>query len=127
MAYQVLTKDGAFVGVIINDAYSLNIQNVSISEMDGDIPDLNTNVWDDSIGEFVESTSKLTKLKFLNRFTMNERIAIRASTDPIVIDIMNLFDAAEYISTNDPNTVQGIGYLGVIGILTQARVAEILT
>ncbi len=125
--YYVITKDDNFVGIILSDAYQLGLQGVSISEMDGNIPDLNTNTWDNETGEFKESTSKLTKLRFLNRFTMAERIAIRASTDPIVIDIMNLFDAAEYITLTDINTQQGIGYLGVVGILSQARIAEILS
>ena len=127
MAYCVITKNSNLFAIVIGDPYTLGLSNeYSIHEMDGAYPDLNIVSWQDGEGSWVESTDKLTKLKFLNRFTMQERIAIRSSADPIVLDIMNLFDAAEYISTQDTDTVQGIGYLAVVGILTNSRVAEIL-
>lgn len=127
MAYYVLTTNDTFLGVALSDPYPLNLPNISISEMDGTIPDLNVNTWDSGIGAFVESTDKITKLKFLNRFTMSERIAIRNSADPVVLDIMSLMDAAEYVSIHDPATIQGINYLAYVGLVSPARSQEILT
>lgn len=70
----------------------------------------------------------ITKLQFLRRFTMQERIAIRAAqaSDPIINDFMTLLDMAQEISTSDPDTVMGMQYLASQGLLTAERVAEIL-
>lgn len=128
MSYSIITKNGQLFAVVSGNPYDLTLTSeYSIHEMEDAYPDLNVVSWDDATGSWIENPSKLTKLKFLNRFTMQERIAIRSSTDPIVNDIMNLFDAAEYISISDINTIQGIGYLSMAGILSTNRVAEILT
>lgn len=129
MTYCVITKNDALYAIVLGNPYDLTLtEEYSIHEMPEDTyPDLNIVAWNNDIGEWQESTTKLTKLRFLNRFTMQERIAIRASTDPIVNDIMQLFDAAEYISTTDSNTIQGIGYLNAVGVLSNPRMAEVLT
>lgn len=125
--YYTITKDGLLVGVTKENAYGFDLPGVSIHEFDGNIPDLNSSVWSDEAGELVSDTKTLTKLLFLNRFTMTERVAIRASTDPIVIDILSLLEIAEYVDVNDQNTMQGVGYLAMIGLIANERVAEILT
>ncbi len=129
MAYSVVTKNDQLFAIVLGNPYELSLPSeYSIHEIpETNYPDLNIVNWDNSLGEWVESSTKLTKLKFLNRFTMQERIVIRASTDPIVADIMNLFDAAEYIDTQDVNTIQGIGYLNAIGIISNTRLAEVLS
>lgn len=78
---------------------------------------------------FVKEKRKLTKLEFLRKFTAPERIAIRqvAVTDPIVFDAMELLDLAEFVSLDDPDTQNLIGYLSILGVLQQNRVMEILT
>ena len=125
--YYVITKNDILVGVILDNAYSLDLSSdYSIHELDGSLPDLNTHIWDPSIDDWAEDPHKLTKLQFLNRFTMQERIAIRSSIDPIVNDIMNLLDAAEYVNTADQNTVMSIGYLSSVGLVESNRVSEIL-
>lgn len=125
--YYILSLNDEFIGIALASPYALNIPNISISEVDGTIPDLNTNTWNSELGEFVERTDKVTKLKFLSRFTLQERIAIRASIDPVVVDIMSLMEAAEYVSLVDPNTIQGIQYLALVGLLTSIRVQEVLS
>lgn len=67
----------------------------------------------------------LTKLEFLSRFTVAERIAIRSSTDPVVADFMSMLDMAQNIQTTHPDTVAGLGYLVSVGLLTAARAAVI--
>ena len=69
----------------------------------------------------------LTRLEFLRRFTSAERIAIRASTDPVVVDFLSLLDAAQEVRTDDADTVAGIGYLATTGLLAAERAAEILS
>lgn len=85
--------------------------------------------WDVARGDFVpRSTSVLTKLDFLRRFTTQERIAIReaAKTDPVIFDAMDLLNMATYVSLTDQDTINLVGYLALQGVVAQTRVSEIL-
>jgi hypothetical protein len=124
--YYVLTKGLKLIGVTYDNAYELNIADASIHECEGTIPDLNTHVWNFETDEFILNQSRMTKLMFLNKLTLTERIQIRNSIDHIVIDIMDLFNSAEFISVEHPNTIQALHYLQLIGILTEQRLQEIL-
>lgn len=70
----------------------------------------------------------LTPYGLLNRFTMPERIAARtlAKTDPVVEDILFMVQNAQGVYLTDAATVQGVGYLQSVGILTAERAAAIL-
>ena len=68
----------------------------------------------------------ITKLAFLRRFTAEERIAIRASIDPVIVDFMTLLDLAQEVTTTDPDTQTGIEYLVAQGLLTLERAEMIL-
>lgn len=68
----------------------------------------------------------MTSLAFTRRFTLAERISIRQSTDPIVVDGMAMLEVAEEIKLDDPDTVALIGYFVTQGLLTQERADEIL-
>ena len=86
-------------------------------------------VWDSSLRDFVAKVyGRLTKLEFLRKFTAAERIQIReaAKVDPIIFDAMDLLDLAEFISLQDQDTMNLVGYLAQQGILQPARVMEIL-
>ena len=87
-------------------------------------------------GEFIRPTStpapveailNLTKLEFLRRFTAEERIAIRASTNPIIVDFMELLNLAENVRLDDADTIAGVNYLESIALLAVGRAAIILT
>lgn len=69
----------------------------------------------------------LTQLAFLRRFTAAERIAIRASTDPVIQDFLQLVSLAQDILVTDPDTQMGVGYLAQHGFIEESRVAEILS
>jgi len=69
---------------------------------------------------------QLTKLQFLRRFTTAERIAIRASTNPVIVDFMQLLDLAQDVRLDDPDTIQGVNYLEGLNLLAAGRAAEIL-
>ncbi len=128
MAYHVITRDGMLVGVTTNNAYSFNLPNVSIHEFEETtIPDLNFNSWNSELEQFVPTSGIYTRREFLLKFTLPERIAIRASQDPVVVDIMNMLDLASYVSIADPATQQSVGYLASIGLINNNRIAEILS
>lgn len=54
----------------------------------------------------------LTRLKFRNRFTMDEKVAI--------------YTAAESIDLSDPATISGVQALEDAGILAEGRAVEVL-
>ena len=71
---------------------------------------------------------EFTQLQFLNRFTVSERIGIRAAakTNPVIEDIMALFDSVSIIHTDAQQTIDSIGYFVSQALLTQVRANEIL-
>jgi len=72
--------------------------------------------------------TQLSKVDFLKRFMAAERIAIRALTDPAVVDFLHLLDLADYVDLADPETQQGVSYVAATypSALTSARAAAIL-
>ena len=68
----------------------------------------------------------LTQLAFLRRFTAEERIASRASADPVVQDFLHLLGLAQEIRLDDADTVAGVHYLESLGLLAEGRAAEVL-
>ena len=70
--------------------------------------------------------TQLSRLAFLRRFTAEERIGIRASADPVIVDFLALLDLAQDVSTADPDTQAGIAYLVAQGLLTSTRAESIL-
>ena len=69
-----------------------------------------------------------TSYEFLQRFTAEERALFRAAaqTDQLVADFVQLATAAQEILNTDPVTIAGMNYLVFLGLLTEARAAEIL-
>jgi hypothetical protein len=126
MTYHVITRGTKLVGVTTEDAYTFNLPDVSVHEFDGSIPDLNTYVWNIELEELTLSASVVTRLAFLSRFTLEERINIRSSNDPIVQDIMKLLEATNTVVLTDPTTTMSVGYLAQAGLIAPTRVAEIL-
>jgi hypothetical protein len=75
---------------------------------------------------YVRST--LTKLEFLDRFTAEERIAIRAAaaTNGVVKDYLELLNAATEVSLTSVRTVGGVQALEAGELIAAGRAAEIL-
>lgn len=69
-----------------------------------------------------------TTLDFLGRFTTAEmsQIEIARENDSIVQSFYRAALAAQEVVSDDPRTVAGVNYLSSIGILTIARVDEVL-
>lgn len=126
---QQLIKDGVVVNTIVAEnsaasaitGYDFIIQN-----------NLASPGWTYKNGVFsppemvTEKILILTQLEFLRRFTLNERIKIRASQDLMVIDFLYLLSQAQEICLDDPDTVAGVNYLEQIGLIDENRATEIL-
>lgn len=69
----------------------------------------------------------LTQLAFLRRFTAAERIAARASSDPVIVDFLHLLALAQEVRLDDSDTQAGVRYLETVGILATGRADAILT
>lgn len=70
----------------------------------------------------------ISEYRFLDRFAADERIAIRGSVDPVVIDFRDLFRAAGArgdIDLDDPKIQAGLSYLESVGLLAAGRANEI--
>lgn len=71
----------------------------------------------------------ITAYAFWQRFTPAERVAIRASADPLVADLVALLSivpAYDNVDLGDANITVGVSYLAAAGLITLERVAEIL-
>ena len=74
-----------------------------------------------------QSIITMTTLIFMRRFTPQERISIRASTDPILVDFLWLLGQAPNVRLDDPDTIAGVNYVESIGLITPSRAAQILS
>ena len=87
-----------------------------------------------------DASTKLTKLEFRSRFTLQEKAAIDlASLDnPQASMEQRLIAAslramladqamAEFIDLSDETTIAGVQYLAQVGLLTEERAQEVLT
>lgn len=73
-----------------------------------------------------EVAGPLSKLDMMRRFTLDERVSIRQSADPVIIDFRELLAMAEEILIEDADTVAGVNYLETAGLIAAGRAAEIL-
>lgn len=73
--------------------------------------------------------SILTPYEFLMRFTKEEWFCVedKSATDRDVRYFMTMYNKAQEINLDEQSTIDGVGYLEVIGCLSEGRAAEILT
>jgi hypothetical protein len=74
----------------------------------------------------VKAIRKITKRSFMQRFDQAERIAIRKSTDDIVIDIHEDLKMASNVDLDLVDTVSAVAYLDSVGLLTATSQADLL-
>jgi hypothetical protein len=70
--------------------------------------------------------TECSSIKFLLRFTPTERVAIRASTDPFVVDWLTIMNDPRLDVVHYNEALPALDYLVSVGILTHNRIAEIL-
>ena len=70
----------------------------------------------------------MTRLEYLRRFTVEERVAIRAAAQasPVLADYLALLELAQEIDTTDADTVAALTLLEQAGLIAQGRAQEIL-
>jgi hypothetical protein len=70
----------------------------------------------------------ITKLAFMNRFTMEELAAIytAAKTEVLVEVFLDKLKLAEEVNLTDAQTISGLQALAASGLLTEIRVQEVL-
>ena len=70
----------------------------------------------------------LTKLEYLRRFTVDERVAIRAAAEQnaVLADYLQLMELAQDINTGDADTIAAVTVLEQAGLISDGRAQEIL-
>lgn len=73
-------------------------------------------------------TTTLSKIDFLGRFTVDERVTIRsaAASDGVVKDYLELLNAATEVSLISARTIAGVQALEAGGLIASGRGAVIL-
>jgi hypothetical protein len=127
MKFYVLTRDGVPFSITFESPFPVTDTTISAHTFDEAFPDLNVMSWNPTTDRYELTGLQLTKLNFLSRFTLQERIAIRQSTDPVVEDIMDLLNAATYINVADQTTRDSVNYLASVGLISATRAQEILS
>lgn len=71
---------------------------------------------------------KISRIAFMQRIPAAKRIAIRSAgkADPVVEDFLDLLAATDTVDLSDGDTLMGVGYLVMQGLLTQAEAEELL-
>lgn len=69
----------------------------------------------------------ISKLEFWKRFTNEERIATRTSTDPIIQDFVYMNSLEDYVKLDDPATINTFNQLKTLQILSEERADKILS
>lgn len=70
----------------------------------------------------------MTKLEYLRRFTVEERVGIRAAAEQnaVLADYLALMELAQEINTGDPDTIAAVTILEQAGLIAAGRAQEIL-
>lgn len=78
---------------------------------------------------FVAGGMRITKLGFKQRFSQDERIAIRAASaaNPVVFDFQDLVDSATFIDLSRKDTVDAVNALEQFGLIAAGRASQILS
>lgn len=71
---------------------------------------------------------RITKLAFKQRFTQDERIAIRAASEsiPQVYDFQDLVNSATFIDLSRPDTIASVNAIERLGLIEAGRASIIL-
>ncbi|MGL1956292.1 MAG: hypothetical protein OCD00_03095 [Colwellia sp.] len=69
---------------------------------------------------------KITKGAFRRRLTLDEKVAIKLSDDPIVNVLNEDLNASSFVDLDFDQFIQGLGYFASLDLLTTERVGELL-
>lgn len=123
--YAITQDNSKLVGVTKDSPFQMNLpDNTSIHEFTGTIPDLNFNKWSFSTDQF--TTSVPSRIQFYARFTIDELITIRASTDVVVKTTLERWDALRHINLIEQINIDAMNHLVSLNLITPERATEIL-
>ncbi len=80
----------------------------------------------DDLPEELYPVPPMTPVEFWRLFQQAERIAIRASTDPQVVDMREMLAISDRVDRQDSETITNVKHLEEIGLLAAGRAAEVL-
>lgn len=128
VTYNNLTRNLVDVSTSLPSAQPNELTILSFAD---ELPDLYFNEWDTETLSFkpkanVERTVSVHQ--FLNLLTAQERIAIKeiAKTNMAIQDYMDMLNSATCIDLSSMELYGGLCFLASLGLLTQARVSEII-
>lgn len=103
---------------------------------DTEVPDNVSNGWELIDGIWTEPVkpesaniiinTEISVIKFLLKFTPQERISIRSSTDPVVVDWLRILDDPRLTTVEYEIARPTLDYLVSINLLESSRINEIL-
>lgn len=127
------TMGNVLVG--ISESFFVNTPNdVVVQEIQGDFPDLSRKVWNPSLLQFEDNNNLrvITPTEFMRKFTLDERLAIRAlesSGDLVIKDALELIKGTkDGVNLDDSDVLKTLQYLAYVKQVIQPyRIEEIIT
>lgn len=83
--------------------------------------------WHETLATATVYQPPIRTVDFMRLLTAQERIAIRQSTDPLIIDWRDLLSVTSEVDLADPDVTIGLNYLEQQTLLGTGRAAEILS
>lgn len=120
---------GAYADATATDPLETFMKTVGYRAGIDPFQDLEDKLLADYPGMVRASPKRITRLEFMNRFTVDERMRIRvaAQTSQQLEDYMELMKLATFIDVTRADTIAGVNQLETLGLIAAGRAAEILT
>jgi len=83
-------------------------------------------VWVDDTPIEVPAIRIITVRAFMQRLLQSERIALRASTDDMIVDAMDDLRMSTYVNLDDNGMAAGLGYLVAQGLIAASQATDLL-
>ena len=122
MAEYIVTRKSDGVEVLRYSA-------VQAQEVNGfDLVDYDHTEWIPDAPVVERASRVMTKLEYLRRFTVEERVAIRAAApqNAVLLDYLQLMELAQDINTGDSDTIAAVTMLEQSGLIAAGRANEVL-
>lgn len=143
MAYTIILKDNILIGI---NPYLVNFDQIvpglTYIQTQDTLPNLDLYEWDISSQQFIQKVKsrELTKVQFRRLFTNIERYSIDTFNKTyetnenltndmkiIIASALEDYRVAEIINLDDPATISCLQLYVAVGILSESRLAEILS
>lgn len=125
MELQISIADGARTAAVNKALAAYNARNTMLT-LEQFVQKMVDAQMDNLVSAYVVTT--VSRVAFLQRFTAEERVAIRtaAQSSPAIEDYLELLNASQEVDVTHAVTVAGVQQLEAAGLLAAGRAAEIL-